>query len=194
MWWVLLTITITMILYQVLFTIATILLQVLNHKNQDIRPPAASSTGGEVSTEQVVTDQLIWQIFAFFSSFSLFHIFKICNYFFYKYHISRCPPVGAAPSPNPRRRVQVVRTDPPSSTSSQCKSFYIFWNIETLLMRMVDESTMSEQMVTRIFLKVQTSSPSVFLTCEKRPGKQISNILISFNKRTQCENVKMWKC
>ena len=59
MWRVLLTITITIILYQVLFTIATILLQVLNHKNQDIRPPAASSTGGEVSTEQVVTDQLI---------------------------------------------------------------------------------------------------------------------------------------
>ena len=60
MWGVLLTITtITIILYQVLFTIATILLQVLNHKNQDIRPPAASSTGGEVSTEQVVTDQLI---------------------------------------------------------------------------------------------------------------------------------------
>ena len=81
MWRVLLTITITIILYQVLFTIATILLQVLNHKNQDIRPPAASSTGGEVSTEQVVTDQLIWQIFAFFSSFSLFHIFKIWWFF-----------------------------------------------------------------------------------------------------------------
>ena len=27
--------------------------QVLNHKNQDMRAPAASSTGGEVSTEQV---------------------------------------------------------------------------------------------------------------------------------------------
>ena len=32
--------------------------QVLNHKNQDIRPPAPSSTGGEVSTEQVIDHHL----------------------------------------------------------------------------------------------------------------------------------------
>ena len=33
--------------------------QVLNHKNQDIRPPAPSSTGGEVSTEQVPQKSLL---------------------------------------------------------------------------------------------------------------------------------------
>ena len=42
-----------------LHQIAYMLGQVLNHKNQEIRPPGASSTGGEVSTEQVFKKQKI---------------------------------------------------------------------------------------------------------------------------------------
>ena len=65
----------------------------------------------------------------FLFKFFPFPYFHDLLFFFYKYHISRCPPVGAAPSPNPRRHVQVVRTDPPSSTSSQCKFFILkYWN------------------------------------------------------------------
>ena len=99
--------------------IVKICLQVLNHKNQDIRPPAPSSTGGEVSTEQV-------------KSLKNFSVIKKIN-FEQTNCCCRSQQAGAAPSPNRHQHAPAARIGQPSWTSSPCrririKNLYIYIN------------------------------------------------------------------